>query len=286
MEQKKDKYELTSAAGQGEASSTALASIPWVDAIDGEPNSRPYSKQQKYVFDKFFQDIDPQIQAEWRDLTDPSQKQANKTARNNHIVNMCVPRQVDYKGGALAIKSATMERIVKVTKTSSEELGECGLSKTEMKAKMGVDFEEGLACGDIWEDGSFYYTKNLKINQGKSYEEAEEIKNTMDIQGDEAFLGFAAELHGKMMEWANYALQEGGPKCTGSSGSSERGSSQVADDELMVRLQESFDATTRLTHQVKKAGQEIMQVTTITEEGMEMVKRVSISSSSSSRSSK
>ena len=108
----------------------------------------------------------------------------------------------------------------------------------------------------------------------------------MDIQGDEAFLGFALELRGKMMEWANYALQAGGPQCTGSSGSSERGSPQVADDELMVRLQESFDATTRLTHQVKKAGQDIMQVASITEEGMQMVQRGSISISSSSSSSK
>ena len=35
--------------------------------------------------------------------------------------------------------------------------------------------------------------------------------------------------------------------------------------------QEAFDATTRLTHNIKKTGQEIMSVTSVTEQGMNMV---------------
>ena len=284
LEQKQEKDAQPDAAGERAATSTALAAATLVDAVDGEPDSRAYSKQQKYVFDKFFGDLDAKIQTEWRDLTDPLQKQPNKQARKNQIVNMCVPRHVEYKGGSLVMKSATMERIMKVTKSSSDEIAECGLSRTEMKAKMGVYFDEGLASGDIWEENSFFYTKTHKKTQGKLYEEVDELNKTMFVPDDDTFLGFAAELHGKMLDWANYALQEGGPKSSDSAGSSERSAPQVADDELMMRLQESFDATTRLTHQVKKAGQEIMQVTTITDEGMQMVKRGSVSSSISSSS--
>ena len=38
-------------------------------------------------------------------------------------------------------------------------------------------------------------------------------------------------------------------------------------------LQESFDACTRLTTQIKKTGQEVMQVTTVTQTGSEMVRK-------------
>ena len=41
----------------------------------------------------------------------------------------------------------------------------------------------------------------------------------------------------------------------------------------MARLQESFDATSRLMISIKKTAQEIMSVTSVTSHGMEMVQR-------------
>ena len=57
----------------------------------------------------------------------------------------------------------------------------------------------------------------------------------------------------------------------GPASSTDAGDTMLANDELMVRVQEAFDATTRLTHTIKKTGQEIMAVADVTEQGMTMV---------------
>ena len=90
LEQKQEKDAQPDAAGERAASSTALAPATLVDAVDGEPDSRAYSKQQKYVFDKFFGDLDAKIQTEWRDLTDPLQKKTEQaSAQESNCQHVC-----------------------------------------------------------------------------------------------------------------------------------------------------------------------------------------------------
>lgn len=119
------------------------------DLPDGELDDRPYSKQQKLVFDRNFAMLDPALQKEWETLSKPG-NMPGKQRRKNQIVNSVVPRNVSY-GGSVQLKPATIDRVLIVTETKSRKIQNVGISKTAMMAKLGTFFEHGVEFGDCWE---------------------------------------------------------------------------------------------------------------------------------------
>jgi len=126
------------------------------DVPDGEFDDRPYSKQQKLVFDRNFSSLDPGLQAEWQILSKPG-FMPGKQKRKNQIVNSVVSRNVSY-GGSIQPKPATIERFLSITDGKTKKIEVVGISKTAMQAKLGSYFHQGVDSGDCWEgpDGLWY----------------------------------------------------------------------------------------------------------------------------------
>ena len=81
------------------------------DLADGELDQRPTSRSQKWVFEKNLDHAPEEVQAEYRALKDPSNKQHGKQVRINELVNACVPRQANRKS-ELVVKTASLKRKV------------------------------------------------------------------------------------------------------------------------------------------------------------------------------
>jgi hypothetical protein len=194
----------------------------------------------------------------------------------------------------LAVKFKEFANLSLSPTTNASVFCECpntlqlGITLTEMEAKYPGDlFQKGLDRGDFWldtEDG-LYYTRSKKKRRTLTHTEKQEASQEAELKDKKQFLAVAAEMKTAEIGWIGFAITAGPPGPPGgpgdSSSSAEGGVGgppkdqelKMADDKLTRALQDSFDATTRLTLDVKKAGQELMACMTITASGTELVKQ-------------
>jgi len=233
---------------------------------DGELDPRPYSKMQKKVFDKGFSTLPKEIREEWETLTKPGGP-SGKQRRKNELVNMCVPRNANY-GGEVEIKKMTYKRSFHLEETKSSEVEEHGMSKTAIKQKYKEYFQEGIDEGDIWqgEDGLWYEKTATKRRKVESVEKKDVSYDTEPKSLKDA-MAIERSMSSQCADWFNMT-EDAVRKLVDKSEQSDDG---LASDELMSRVQEAYDATTRLINNIKRTAQEIMAVTTVTEQGMAMV---------------
>ena len=80
-------------------------------------------------------------------------------------------------------------------------------------------------------------------------------------------------MKGKQFSCSSWVLSDvlRNPASSQASSSEVRTTPQFANAELMAALQDSFDATTWLTMQVKRAGHELMSSASVTKSGADMV---------------
>ena len=237
---------------------------------DGELDERSYSKQQKRVFDNHFKELDKNIQQEWSSLSQPGGP-PGKQARKNQIVNMCVPRDVNY-AGKIEVKSMTFEKSFKIEDKKSHESEAAGISMTAMKLKYRDLFDEAKDRKDIWEedDGLWYEKKVVKTRKLEAVDKKETSKQN-NVADSATMLALEAEMSVDMFAWTRVDQKQIARGSSSSKGMDA--DDDPANDDLLLRLQESFDAITRLTQIIKKHAQEIMQVATVTEAGMSMVRK-------------
>jgi len=155
-------------------------------------------------------------------------------------------------------------------------IDQVGLTLTEMESKCpGPLLQKGLDRGDFWldETDNLYYTRTKKKRRVLRHEDIQETEKKSSLKDDKQFRGICAEMKSAQLEWVKFALESVSDK-SGSDARASSGPAQIkmADQELMSVLQDSFDATTRLTLEVKRKGHELMSNTSITVSGETMVK--------------
>jgi len=250
-------------------SETAAISSDFEDLPEGKLDNRAYSKMQKRVFDNNFKFLSAEVQTEWLELAKPGGA-PGKQKRKNEIVNQEVGRSVNY-GGTLKTQDPAYRRTLTVSKKRGLEQQEVGISETAMKLKYGALYDEAVQKGDIWgeENGLWYERSETRTTKRSSNDTQEMFKGGTLSQKDA--IGFEIEMTKEVDSWANLDFNK---MITIRPSSSSGGQSMgAASDDLMARLQESFDATNGLVMRIKKVAQEIMSVTSVTPHGMEMVQR-------------
>jgi hypothetical protein len=146
-----------------------------------------------------------------------------------------------------------------------------GVTKTEMRAKLGDTlFQEGLATGDIIENKEeklFYMRSNEKRSeQAVGQDKTASLEYTHD--DTQAWAGGVCAMMNECSDWQTEARNSGG---AASSGDNAPAPQMFADDALVTKLQETFDVAQRLRENVMKCGQDLMKVTTLTDEGAHML---------------
>jgi hypothetical protein len=204
-----------------------------------------------------------EIQKEWQELCKPSGA-PGKQARKNAIVNAAVPRDADYKSG-IVVAERTFAKIITAAEEKTREGKEEGIDIFLAKAKYGAYFDDAVASGAIWEEDGFWYSGSRIRKRTNTYSEEQQLNAKGGI-GDSQFLSGHLALRGESGDaWLQISDKQRGT-------SSDDKHQTLASDELMARLQESFDATSALMRSVKKASHELMQAAQVTESGMEMVR--------------
>jgi len=138
--------------------------------------------------------------------------------------------------------------------------------------KYGSLFQEALDSGDVWaeEDGLMY--EKTKTRSSKTQEIH---KKGLDLSGEiknkDGVLGIELGMRTQAMEW--HKMDFLAKKAGSGTGSSSSSAPELANNDIMSRLQESFDATTRLRMSIKSTAQEISAVAQVTPQGMVMVQR-------------
>ena len=97
------------------------------------------------------------------------------------------------------------------------------------------------------------------------------LKSEVD---DKTFLAAQVAVNEEFAKsWLRPLEGDSGSKQGSSSDRDINEKNMIADDTVMLRLQESFSATNKLMMEVKKVGQEFMAATQITESGVDVVRK-------------
>ena len=170
------------------------------------------------------------------------------------VINFAVPRN---NPKTIHLRARNLSKSVWCFQRHTDAKKEHGLTATDLRAKFGKDlFNEGLASGDIVEDKDdnlFYMRSHEKTGKDKQADIHYAFADNAE------WMGGVASMMNKCSDW----VQTSG--AAGSSGS-------VVDDALLSKLQEILEVSQNLRINVAKCGQELMRVTTLTDEEAGMVR--------------
>ena len=185
-------------------------------------------------------------------------------------MNFVVPNASDKE---INPNARTISKSIFCRKHEAAEEKNVGLTRTELRAKLGDTlFQEGIDCGDIIENpkNKLFYMRSAE--SWKSTAKVEENNATLEYSLDTAdFLGTAAlfiEDH-MVFDVDNGARSSADPNPPPQDMVEQE--KQIGD--LLLKVQHSFDASTRLRINVSQCGQELMRVAALTPEGVQMVQR-------------
>ena len=154
----------------------------------------------------------------------------------------------------------------------AQEEKNLGLTKTELRAKLGDEFfQDGLDCGDIIENkkDKLFYMRSAehRKEKGSILEHNAILEYTVPDHAD--FVGIAAgfiEEHLMFDDDDTHARSSRDPCPT----TVDRDS---VSDELLGKVQKTYDGCARLRSNVSHCGQELVRVVGLTPDGVETVKR-------------
>jgi hypothetical protein len=164
-----------------------------------------------------------------------------------------------------------MSKTVFSVRRNTDEKKERGVTATELKGQLGKElFEEGLANGDIIEnpETKLYY---MRSHERRLENTAVHDKNAMiEYQCDNTadWMAGVAAMMNRSSDW----LPDREVSPGAASSASDIIVSDLADEALYAKLQSCYDRSEQLRSNVSKCGQELMRVTTLTDEGVEMVR--------------
>ena len=227
---------------------------------DGEPDPRPTSREQKHVFQKLKRLIPPDAVEKFEALCKSTAKECpGKEVEKNKIINAYVARDSEYSTKTLASKERTVDRAISSKNVGSDIAGQLGLGKWETigtkYAGFSDLFEKARADGEVWqgEDG-LWYSASRKLAKGKeSVDETKGIAKYI-VATDAEFRACI----GKLLDDSPHMLGDQAKEILAIAATSE--DNKCTDDD-MTKLQNSFDAVTRLTLAAKRLGQDIAKTT-------------------------
>ena len=223
---------------------------------------------QLHTFNLYFNELAPEIQQQW--LETEKAGYPNKRAKRREILDFVVPPSTDR---IVNPDCRTISKGVYCRKHESAEMKNIGLTRTELRAKLGDTlFQEGLDCGDIVEDpeNKLFYMRSAE----KRKEKGVTVENNAILEYSlEAadFLGTAAGFFEEHM-----MLDDNGARSSEDPNPPPKDmidQEQVVIGELLEKVQHCFDASTRLRTNVSQCGQELMRVAGLAPDGIEMVRR-------------
>ena len=249
------------------------AESPSEDLADDDQANPDMSKctiAQRRTFHTFFSDLSPEIQRQWNALSQKGGPRIGKHAKRRELINFAVPRHTPT---AIAPRARNLSKsIISHHKKFSDEKS-LGVTRTELRAKLGdTFFQEGLDTGDIIEDpvDKLFFMRSREKKVEKSL--LKEKIGTMDYSCEETgeWMGAVAAMMNASSDWL--VDVDSGAASSGDNRAASP-STDMADDALLEKLQQSFDASQLLRMNVAKCGQELMRATTLTDEGVQMVRR-------------
>ena len=225
---------------------------------------------QGRTFRTFFNELTPAIQMEWNQLMQPGGPRVGKQKRKYEIINFAVPRN---NPTTIDPKARNLNKSVFSRRREVNAKNDIGLTRTEMRSKFGdALFKEGLADGDIIEnkeENLFYMRSSVKrIKRAVGKDKAASLEYTHD--DTQAWAGAVCAMMNECSDWQTEARNSGG---AASSRDNSPASQMFADDALFAKLQQTFDVAQRLRENVMKRGQDLIKVTTLTDEGAQMLQR-------------
>ena len=164
------------------------------------------------------------------------------------IINFAVPRN---NPRTIHPNARNLSKSVFCFQRHTDAKKEHGLTGTDLRAKFGKDlFNAGLASGDIVED------KDENLFYMRSHEKKSRHTTGKDKQAD-----------------IHYACDDNAEWMGGVASMVNKRSDWVQTSGAVSKLQQSFEVSQNLRINVAKCGQELMKVTTLTDEGAGMVRR-------------
>ena len=148
-----------------------------------------------------------------------------------------------------------------------------GVTRTELRAKLGDTlFQDGLDTGDIIEDpvDKLFYMRSRQKRVENTL--LEEKVATMDYSCEETGVRMSA-VAAMMNASSDWLVDVDSGAASSGDNRAASPSTDMADDALLEKLQQSFGASQLLRMNVAKCGQELMRATTLTDEGVQMVRR-------------
>ena len=226
-------------------------------------------RAQLHTFNIFFHELSADIQQQW--LETEKEGYPNKRAKRREILNFVVPNSTDRE---INPDARTITKSIFCRKHQSDEQKQVGLTRTEMRAKLGDTlFQEGLDCGDIVEnkEKQLFYMRSEEVRKEKGMTEESNAMLQYSCETTD-FLGTAANFIDDHMviDVDNGARSSGDPNPQPQDMVEQE---QAVISDLLIKVQHSFDASTRLRNNVSQCGQELMRVAELTPDGVEMVRR-------------
>ena len=229
-----------------------------------------YTDIQRRTFRTFFNELSPAIQKEWNELNQPGGPRVGKQKRKYEIINFAVPRN---NPTTIDPKARNLNKSVFSSRREVNAKNDIGLTRTEMRSKLGdALFKEGLADGDIIEnkeENLFYMRSSEKrIERAVGKDKAASLEYTHD--DTQAWAGAVCAMMNECSDWQTEARNSGG---AASSRDNSPASQMFADDALFAKLQQTLDVALCLRENVMKRRQDLIKVTTLTDEGAQMLQR-------------
>jgi hypothetical protein len=213
---------------------------------------------QRRTFRMFFKELSPELQQQWNGL---SQKGGSRIGKQKNVRSsiFAVTRNSPT---TIHPSARNLSKSVFSFRRHTDAKKEHGLTATELRAKFGKDlFNAGLAEGDIVEDKdeNLFYMRSHQKNSRHITGKDKQADIHYAFADNAEWMGGVASMMNKCSDW----VQTSG--AVGSSGS-------LVGDALLSKLQQSLEASQDLRINVAKCGQELMRVTTLTDEAAGMVR--------------
>ncbi len=207
------------------------------------------TRGQKYIFDRDFELLPQAVQDEYHRLR--TSKEPGKQRKMNAIVSTAVSdRSGTYKGNAVVNERVWAEFFTKTNKKWKSN-STTGMTCTEIRAKLGDKLlEEGLRCGDVIESveggRKFYHMARISTGMEMRVESHEECKQQNSAVAASSWDSMKQDL--QTVDWADgleHPQSESSLACG------------LADDSLMAKAQEAYDAIQISSTNVRKACRQL-----------------------------
>ena len=220
-----------------------------------------------HTFGLYFNELTAEIQQQWIETTKPGYP--NKRAKRREILDFVVTRTSTRQ---INPSARTINKNLFCRQHEAQEERNLGMTRTELRAKLGDQlFQQGLDCGDIVENtkDNLFYMRTAEQRKEKAATVEHNAILEYSLPDNEDFLGTAAGFIEEHM-----MLDDNGARSSGDPSPPQVGQ-DIVSDELLKKVQQCYDAGTRLRSNVSQCGQELMRVAGLTPDGVQMVQKAS-----------